>query len=99
MPTHEGACAPAPDSKSRNTTTEAVARQIRTRRRPAAEFHDPVVGHGDLHYRVDKLWCKPGWWGFVCTKGYLALIDAADTKIEGARAVVLGRSNIVGLLK
>jgi len=33
-----------------------------------------------------------------CTpKGCIELIDAAGTKIEGARAVVLGRSNIVGL--
>ena len=58
MPTHEGARAPAPDSKGRNTTTEAVVRQNCTRRKPAAEFHDPVIGHGDLCYRVDKLWCK-----------------------------------------
>ena len=58
MPTHEGACAPAPNSKNRNATTEAVARQIRTRRKTAAEFHDPVIGHGDRRYRVDKLWCK-----------------------------------------
>jgi hypothetical protein len=56
MPTHEGSCAPAPDSKSRNATTAAAARQIRTRRRTASEFHDPVVGHGDLRYCVDKLW-------------------------------------------
>ena len=58
MPTHEGACAPAPNSKNRNATTEAVAQQIRTRRKTAAEFHDPVIGHGDRRYRVDKLWCK-----------------------------------------
>jgi len=33
-----------------------------------------------------------------CTPaGVIALIDSAGTKIEGARAVVLGRSNIVGL--
>jgi methylenetetrahydrofolate dehydrogenase (NADP+)/methenyltetrahydrofolate cyclohydrolase len=33
-----------------------------------------------------------------CTPaGIIELIDSADTKIEGARAVVLGRSNIVGL--
>ncbi|MBI3742635.1 MAG: bifunctional methylenetetrahydrofolate dehydrogenase/methenyltetrahydrofolate cyclohydrolase FolD [Chloroflexi bacterium] len=33
-----------------------------------------------------------------CTPaGCLALIDASGTKIEGARAVVIGRSNIVGL--
>ena len=33
-----------------------------------------------------------------CTPaGIIALIDSAGTKIEGARAVVLGRSNIVGL--
>lgn len=58
MPTHEEACALAPDSKNRNATTKAVARQIRTRRKTAAEFHDPVFGHGVLCYRVDKLWCK-----------------------------------------
>jgi methylenetetrahydrofolate dehydrogenase (NADP+)/methenyltetrahydrofolate cyclohydrolase/formyltetrahydrofolate synthetase len=33
-----------------------------------------------------------------CTPaGVIELIDSAGTKIEGARAVVLGRSNIVGL--
>jgi hypothetical protein len=58
MPVHEGACAPAPAGKNSNATNAAVARPIRARRKTALELHDPVVGHGDLRYRVDKLWCK-----------------------------------------
>ncbi len=58
MPVHEGACAPAPAAKNSNATNAAVARSIRARRKTASELHDPVVGHGDLRYRVDKLWCN-----------------------------------------
>jgi hypothetical protein len=58
MPVHQGACAPAPAAKNSNATNAAVARLIRARRETASELHDRVVGHDDLHYRVDELWCK-----------------------------------------